>query len=179
MILKMVRNVDDAEDLMIRSFAKAFRSLHQFKGLHIQYLCCSGLRQTIPLILFGRKRSTRSASNTYTDDDGSGLYLSTFRTLTRIRRRKAIKAQKEELIQVFVGIHPPNIRNWSSFGISMSCLTKSLQELDAPTGTVKAQLHRARELILRSGTQQEGALHLITFSFGLRPLTRRVSASCA
>ena len=27
MILKMVRNVDDAEDLMIESFAKAFRSL--------------------------------------------------------------------------------------------------------------------------------------------------------
>ena len=31
MILKMVRNVDDAEDLTIESFAKAFRSLHKFK----------------------------------------------------------------------------------------------------------------------------------------------------
>src|SRR5690606_1787869 len=31
MILKMVRNVDDAEDLTIESFAKAFRSLHRFK----------------------------------------------------------------------------------------------------------------------------------------------------
>ena len=31
MILKMVRNVDDAEDLMIESFAKAFKSLHRFK----------------------------------------------------------------------------------------------------------------------------------------------------
>src|SRR5689334_10583845 len=31
MILKMVRNIDDAEDLTIESFAKAFRSLHKFK----------------------------------------------------------------------------------------------------------------------------------------------------
>jgi RNA polymerase sigma factor (sigma-70 family) len=31
MILKMVRNVDDAEDLTIEAFAKAFRSLSRFK----------------------------------------------------------------------------------------------------------------------------------------------------
>lgn len=38
-ILKMVRNVDDAEDLMIEAFAKAFKSLHKFKKrLYVQYL---------------------------------------------------------------------------------------------------------------------------------------------
>src|SRR5690606_41251470 len=31
MILKMIRNVDDAEDLTIESFAKAFRNLNRFK----------------------------------------------------------------------------------------------------------------------------------------------------
>ena len=31
MILKMVRNVDDAEDLTIEAFAKAFKSLKRFK----------------------------------------------------------------------------------------------------------------------------------------------------
>ena len=31
MILKMVRNVDDAEDLTIEAFAKAFKNLHKFK----------------------------------------------------------------------------------------------------------------------------------------------------
>ena len=31
MVLKMVRNIDDAEDLTIESFAKAFKSLHRFK----------------------------------------------------------------------------------------------------------------------------------------------------
>ena len=31
MILKMIRNVDDAEDLTIEAFAKAFRNLHKFK----------------------------------------------------------------------------------------------------------------------------------------------------
>ena len=31
MVLKMVRNVDDAEDLTIEAFAKAFKNLHRFK----------------------------------------------------------------------------------------------------------------------------------------------------
>ncbi len=31
MILKMVRNVDDAEDLTIEAFAKAFKNLARFK----------------------------------------------------------------------------------------------------------------------------------------------------
>src|SRR5438045_9536617 len=31
MILKMVRNVDDAEDLTMESFSKAFRSLHRLQ----------------------------------------------------------------------------------------------------------------------------------------------------
>ena len=31
MILKMVRNVDDAEDLTIEAFAKAFKNLERFK----------------------------------------------------------------------------------------------------------------------------------------------------
>lgn len=31
MILKMIRNVDDAEDLTIEAFAKAFKNLHKFK----------------------------------------------------------------------------------------------------------------------------------------------------
>ena len=31
MILKMIRNVDDAEDLTIEAFAKAFKNLHRFK----------------------------------------------------------------------------------------------------------------------------------------------------
>ncbi len=39
MILKMVRNVDDAEDLMIESFAKAFKSLQPVqKGFYFQHL---------------------------------------------------------------------------------------------------------------------------------------------
>jgi DNA-directed RNA polymerase specialized sigma24 family protein len=31
MILKMIRDTDDAEDLTMEAFAKAFRNLHKFK----------------------------------------------------------------------------------------------------------------------------------------------------
>ena len=66
MILKMVRNVDDAEDLMIESFAKAFRSLHRFKKdfTFSTWLFRIATNNTIRLITSARRSSIRSASRT-------------------------------------------------------------------------------------------------------------------
>lgn len=52
MILKMVRNVDDAEDLTIESFAKAFKSLHKFKKILPSLPGCFASPPTTPLTLF-------------------------------------------------------------------------------------------------------------------------------
>ena len=55
MILKMVRNVDDAEDLTIEAFAKAFRNLKKFKKDYTFSTWLFRIPQTMPSILFGKR----------------------------------------------------------------------------------------------------------------------------
>src|SRR5260221_1335635 len=71
MILKMVRNIDDAEDLTMESFSKAFRSLHRFKKdfTFSTWLFRIATNNTIDHIR-KKKLHTLSIENTYTDDDG-------------------------------------------------------------------------------------------------------------
>ena len=102
MILKMVRNVDDAEDLTIESFAKAFKSLHRFKKdfTFSTWLFRIATNNTIDHIR-KKKLNTLSISNTFTDDNGEGVSIDV-EDENLNPQEEAIKAQKEELIQVFV-----------------------------------------------------------------------------
>src|SRR5690606_15102664 len=107
MILKMVRNVDDAEDLTIESFAKAFKSLHRFKKdfTFSTWLFRIATNNTIDYIR-KKKLNTLSISNTFTDDNGEGISIDV-EDENPNPQEEAIKAQKEELIQVFVDKLPP------------------------------------------------------------------------
>lgn len=148
MILKMVRNVDDAEDLTIESFAKAFRSLHRFKKdfTFSTWLFRIATNNTIDYIR-KKRLNTLSIDNTYTDSDGDSVSLDV-EDENLNPQEVTIKAQKEELMQVFVDKLPPKyqklVRMRYFHELSYEEIAK---ELEAPLGTVKAQLHRARELM--------------------------------
>lgn len=148
MILKMVRNVDDAEDLTIESFAKAFRSLHRFKKdfTFSTWLFRIATNNTIDFIR-KKKLNTLSISNTYTDDDGQSVSIDV-EDVNLNPQEETIKAQKEELIQVFVNMLPPKYQKLVRLRyFSELSYEEIATELEAPLGTVKAQLHRARELM--------------------------------
>ncbi len=148
MILKMVRNVDDAEDLTIESFAKAFRSLHKFKKdfTFSTWLFRIATNNTIDFIR-KKKLNTLSIENTYTDDDGQSVSIDV-EDLNPDPQEEAIKAQKEELIQVFVNMLPPKYQKLVRLRYFNELSYEEIAvELEAPLGTVKAQLHRARELM--------------------------------
>jgi len=148
MILKMVRNVDDAEDLTIESFAKAFRSLHKFKKdfTFSTWLFRIATNNTIDFIR-KKKLNTLSIENTYTDDDGQSVSIDV-EDLNPNPQEEAIKAQKEELIQVFVNMLPPKYQKLVRLRYFNELSYEEIAvELEAPLGTVKAQLHRARELM--------------------------------
>jgi RNA polymerase sigma factor (sigma-70 family) len=148
MILKMVRNVDDAEDLMIESFAKAFKSLHRFKKdfTFSTWLFRIATNNTIDFIR-KKKINTLSIENTYTDDDGQSVSLDV-KDVNPDPMEEAIKSQKEELIQVFVGMLPAKYQKLVRLRYFHELSYEEIAiELEAPLGTVKAQLHRARELM--------------------------------
>ena len=148
MILKMVRNVDDAEDLTIESFAKAFRSLHKFKKdfTFSTWLFRIATNNTIDQIR-KKKLNTMSIDNTFTDDNGDGISIEV-EDENLNPQEETIKAQKAELIQVFVDKLPPKYQKLVRLRYFNELSYEEIAvELEAPLGTVKAQLHRARELM--------------------------------
>jgi len=148
MVLKMVRNVDDAEDLTIEAFAKAFKNLHKFKK---DYTFSTWLFRiaTNNAIDFIRKKKlvTTSLNSTYTDDSGANINID-LPDKGLNPQEMAIKSQKIDLIQMFVTKLPAKyqrlvrLRYFDEFSYD-----EIAKELGSPLGTVKAQLHRARELL--------------------------------
>ncbi|MFM7430676.1 MAG: sigma-70 family RNA polymerase sigma factor [Chryseotalea sp. WA131a] len=148
-ILKMVRNVDDAEDLTMESFSKAFRSLHRFKKdfTFSTWLFRIATNNTIDFIR-KKKINTLSIENTYTDDDGGSVSIDIEDVGNLNPQDEAIRAQKEEIMQVFVNMLPTKYQKLVRLRYFHELSYEEIAvELEAPLGTVKAQLHRARELL--------------------------------
>jgi len=148
MILKMVRNVDDAEDLTIEAFAKAFRSLSRFKK---DYTFSTWLFRiaTNNAIDFIRKKKleTMSLDTSFTDDSGENVTIDVEDNDLN-PMEETIKSQKIELIRVFVDKLPPKYQRLVKLRYFDELSYEEIaRELEAPLGTVKAQLHRARELM--------------------------------
>lgn len=148
MILKMVRNVDDAEDLTIEAFAKAFKNLARFKK---DYTFSTWLFRiaTNNAIDFIRKKKldTYSLNTSFTDDSGEAVNIDVEdNELTP--DDAAIKRQKVQLVRMFVDKLPAKYQRLVKLRYFDELSYEEIaQELDAPLGTVKAQLHRARELM--------------------------------
>jgi RNA polymerase sigma-70 factor (ECF subfamily) len=148
MILKMVRNVDDAEDLTIEAFAKAFRSLSRFKK---DYTFSTWLFRiaTNNAIDFIRKKKleTMSLDTSFTDDSGENVTIDVEDNDLN-PMEETIKSQKIELIRIFVDKLPPKYQRLVKLRYFDELSYEEIaKELEAPLGTVKAQLHRARELM--------------------------------
>lgn len=148
MILKMVRNVDDAEDLTIEAFAKAFKNLHRFKKDYTfsTWLFRIATNNSIDFIR-KKKLDTLSLDSSYKDDDGETVSIDVQdRNLNP--QEEAIKKQKIGLVRDFVTKLPPKYQRLVKLRYFEELSYEEIaRELEAPLGTVKAQLHRARELL--------------------------------
>lgn len=148
MILKMVRNVDDAEDLTIEAFAKAFKNLHKFKKdfTFSTWLFRIATNNTIDFIR-KKRLDTMSLDTSYKDDNGDSVSIDVQdRNLNP--QEEAIKSQKIELVRMFVTKLPAKYQRLVKLRyFDELSYDEIAKELEAPLGTVKAQLHRARELM--------------------------------
>jgi len=148
MILKMVRNVDDAEDLTIEAFAKAFRNLHKFKKDFTFSTWLFRIATNNSIDFIRKKRlETFSLNTSYKDDNGEAVNID-IEDKNPDPQEETIKSQKRELIQMFVTKLPAKYQRLVRLRYFQELSYDEIaQELDAPLGTVKAQLHRARELM--------------------------------
>ncbi|MFC4871090.1 RNA polymerase sigma factor [Negadavirga shengliensis] len=148
MVLKMIRDADDAEDLTMEAFAKAFRNLHKFKKDYTfsTWLFRIATNNTIDFIR-KKKLKTMSLNNTLTDDGGNAVNID-IEDDDNNPQDEYIKTQRKEMVRIFVDKLPAKYRKLVKLRyFDELSYDEIAEELDKPLGTVKAQLHRSRELL--------------------------------
>ena len=148
MILKMIRGTDDAEDLTMEAFAKAFKNLHKFKKDYTfsTWLFRIATNNTIDFIR-KKKLKTMSLNNTMTDDGGNSVNIDV-EDDDNNPQDEFIKTQRKEMVRIFVDKLPAKYRKLVKLRyFDELSYDEIAAELDKPLGTVKAQLHRSRELL--------------------------------
>jgi RNA polymerase sigma-70 factor (ECF subfamily) len=148
MILKMIRGADDAEDLTMEAFAKAFKNLHKFKKDYTfsTWLFRIATNNTIDFIR-KKKLKTMSLNNTMTDDGGNSVNIDV-EDDDNNPQDEFIKTQRKEMVRIFVDKLPAKYRKLVKLRYFDELSYDEIAvELDKPLGTVKAQLHRSRELL--------------------------------
>lgn len=148
MILKMIRDADDAEDLTMEAFAKAFRNLHKFKKDYTfsTWLFRIATNNTIDFIR-KKKLKTMSLNNTLTDDGGNYVNIDV-EDDDNNPQDEFIRSQRIEMVRIFVDKLPAKYRKLVQLRYFDELSYEEIaQELEKPLGTVKAQLHRSRELL--------------------------------
>ncbi len=148
LILKMVRNDDDAEDLAIETFSKAFLKLNQYTP---QYAFSTWLFRiaTNHSIDFLRKKRLKTTSIDEAMEDGKGnSWKMQLGGSSKDPEEKFIEQQKITLMRKYVDdldepyrtlVELRYFKEWSYEEIAT--------HLDLPLGTVKAQLFRARAIL--------------------------------
>jgi RNA polymerase sigma-70 factor (ECF subfamily) len=149
MLLKMVNNTDDAEDLTIEAFGKAFNRLSQY---HPSYAFSTWMfkiasNNCIDFIRKQRKKKTTSLDTGLSNEDGEAITFDV-ESDGRDPEEEMVRDQKIQLMRQVVDKLKPRykqlviLRYFKEYSYDEIAV-----ELDLPLGTVKAQLFRAREFL--------------------------------
>jgi RNA polymerase sigma factor (sigma-70 family) len=149
MLLKMVNNKNDAEDLTIEAFGKAFKNLHQYSP---NYAFSTWLFKiaTNNCIDFLRKRRGVYVSIENTQENGDNDSPIKLRSTEPDPEEKLIRIQKAILMRRIVHRLKPRYRILVELRYFREFSYEEIaKELNLPLGTVKAQLFRAREMLFK------------------------------
>jgi RNA polymerase sigma factor (sigma-70 family) len=149
MLLKMVNNPVDAEDLTIEAFGKAFKNLNQYTP-NFAFSTWLFKIASNNCIDFIRKQRTNTVSLDQSVDEGDSLSPSSLiQSDTPDPEAYMINEQKIKLLRDVVTKLKPRYRSLIELRYFQEYSYEEIAvHLELPIGTVKAQLFRARELLL-------------------------------
>jgi RNA polymerase sigma factor (sigma-70 family) len=148
MLLKMINNRDDADDLMIETFGKAFKRLKQYspKFAFSTWLFKIASNGAIDFI---RKKRIKALSldQGFTDSDGDSFEIqvpdSGLDPVQTLEKKQRVAKMREVVAQL-----KPRYRRLVELRYFEELSYDEIaKELDLPLGTVKAQLFRARDIL--------------------------------
>ncbi|MCK5846961.1 MAG: sigma-70 family RNA polymerase sigma factor [Bacteroidales bacterium] len=148
MLLKMTNNRDDAEDLTIEAFGKAFKKLDQYAPDYAfsTWLfkiatnnCIDHMRR--------KKQHTYSLDKDYHGEEGTSM-ANQVPSNSLDPEEELINSQKITIMQTLVTRLKPHYRVLIELRYFEEYTYEEISnELDLPLGTVKAKLFRARDLL--------------------------------
>jgi len=147
MLLKMVRTKDDADDLTIEAFGKAFKRLHQYTPNYAFSTWLFKIASNNAIDFIRRKKN-----NTFSIDKGlegdEGEYTMEVKSEGLDPEEKVIRKEKIKMMREVVDKLKPGYRQLVELRYFEELSYEEIaQRLELPLGTVKAQLFRARELL--------------------------------
>ena len=148
MLLKMVNNKDDADDLTIEAFGKAFNRLNQYTPNYAfsTWLFKIATNNCIDF-LRKKKKNVMSIDNRIQNKDGDTIMFELKSDATD-PEQVAMKDQKIKLMRTYVKQLKPRYETLVEMRYFKEMSYDEISiELNLPLGTAKAQLFRAREFL--------------------------------
>ena len=148
MLLKMVNNNDDAEDLTLEAFGKAFKKLNQYTPnfAFSTWLFKIATNNCIDF-LRKKKKNVMSIDNRVSNNDGDE-FMFEIKSDGMTPEEITVNEQKIQLIRKYVKKLKPRYQILVEMRYFKEMSYEEISiELNLPLGTVKAQLFRAREFL--------------------------------
>lgn len=148
MLLKMIKNTDDAEDLTIEAFGKAFNRIDQYTPTYAFSTWLFKIASNNCIDHIRKKRiSMTSMDHMYTNENGESVGMQVDGGLldpeeTLIKNQK-VKAMREIVDKLNPRYRELIIKRY----FEELTYDEIAKEMDLPLGTVKAQLFRARDFL--------------------------------
>lgn len=159
-MLRMCNNKDDAEDLTIEAFGRAFKRLDQYTPTYAfsTWLFKIASNNAIDF-LRNKKKSTSLSLDTRMENDEGQEFSKSIKSQNLDPEQNIIKKQKVELLRDVVEKLKPRYRELVKMRYYDELSYEEIAaKLDLPVGTVKAQLFRAREFLYNILKNQENKL---------------------
>ncbi len=159
MMLKMVKNADDADDLTIEAFGKAFNRLHQYTP-NFAFSTWLYRIATNNCIDFIRKKKmvTMSIDKTIDDGEGGGMSIE-IKSENLNPEERFVRKQKIRIMREIVDHLKPRYRELVILRYFKELSYDEIaEETELPLGTVKAQLFRAREQLYKLMQNKKGKI---------------------
>ncbi len=147
MVLKMVNNKDDAMDLTVETFGKAFENIDRYRPDFAFSTWLFRIATNNCIDFIRKKRLNLVSMNAVVDEEGDERPLQ-IKSETLNPEETSIKKQQNEQLKMLVDRLPSRYKTLIMLRYYDELSYEEIsQQLDIPLGTVKAQLFRARDFL--------------------------------
>lgn len=149
---KMCDNRDDADDLTIEAFGRAFKNLHQYNPSYAFSTWLFKIASNNAIDFLRKKKQKASLSLNVKVDSEEGSDFSIYIKSNNLDpEEQFIRKQKIESVRILVDNLKPKYKEMIELFYFQELSHEEIsQKLNLPIGTIKAQLFRARDLLFNA-----------------------------